>query len=719
MLRLAFLNLKRRKLRIFLLALTVVIATSFLVAIMILGNSLLEAVKTTSDRELLSEIFSAEFVKVIRNTLLAFNILALFIGAFVIKNTFTVILAQRAKELALMRAIGTSKAQIFKLVVWEALIIGLIGGIVGILIGTGLAQAFLSLAQALDWEIPNVGLRFSALVFILPVILGILVTTFSALLPAFKASRQSPLKALTGVEQLIKNVYTARLIIGSIVSALGLLIALIIIFTGLAPYDDPVTTGYILTLRIVVLFIGLSLLFVGFTILAPIIAKFFASLSMRFLKGSRFVGWRLSAGNVWRQPLRSATTANVLMIGITLITTVTVILGSFRATFIYFVEEFFPADWAIQAQPEKFEFRSDNLIEGSVYTQIKNINEEIEVVGLRYDYDRIILNDEVGVDASDETKLSTGEPESVEPEPLESRNQNYNLAGLDPADRAGDYFSLDLEEDEIINLRAGQVIVKLHLLEEQGLQVGEEIALSYLDEENLIPDTDRHKQTLIIGGSFDRYFDNMDFIVSNDVYEQLIQETNYAHLVVKNLSRTSDEEVRSSIETILASDDNLEIYGQDDIVEAINNAFAWILNIFRGLLSLSFLVAIAGIFNTLILSVFERTKEIGLLRAVGASTKLVRRMITIEAVQIATLGVVMGTLLGSFFAWGIVETTIQDTLAASPPGDGDIAIQFVFSIPFRELLLYYAIAIVLALIAAFGPALKATRLKIIEALTAK
>ncbi len=718
MLRLAFLNLKRRKLRIFLLALTVVIATSFLVAIMILGNSLLGAIETTSDRELISEIFSAEFVKSIRNTLLAFNILALFIGAFVIKNTFTVILAQRAKELALMRAIGTSKAQIFKLVVWEALIIGLIGGIAGILIGTGLAQAFLSLAQALDWEIPNVGLRFSALVFILPVILGILVTTFSALLPAFKASRQSPLKALTGVEQLIKNVYTARLIIGSVIAGLGLLIALTIIFTGLKPIEpgvnDMFLSSTVLSLRIFALFVGLIFLFIGSTILAPIIAKFFAGLSMRLLKGSRFVGWRLSAGNVWRQPLRSATTANVLMIGIILITTVTVILGSFRSTLIYFVEEFFPADWTVQSQPEKFDFQTGNLIEDSVYDQIKNINEEIEVIGLRYNRGHIILNDEVGVDSSDETKSAV-----VEPESLESRDQKYSLAGLDPADRVGDYLLQDLEEDEVANLRAGQVIVRPYFLREQGLQVGEEITLSYLDAEDPISDLDKRKQILIIGGVFEEYFDGMDFIVSNDVYEQFIQETNYNNLIIKNLSRTSDEEIRSSLEAIVAPYDNLEIYGQTDIVEEINKVFAWILNIFRGLLSLSFLVAIAGIFNTLILSVFERTREIGLLRAVGASAKLVRRMITIEAVQIATLGTVMGMLLGSFFAWGIIETTIKDVLEAAPPQDTDIVLQFVFSIPFRELLLYYVIAIVLALIAAFWPALKATRLKIIEALSAK
>ena len=164
-----------------------------------------------------------------------------------------------------MRTIGASKAQIFKLVIWEALIIGLVGALAGILIGVGLAQALLSLSQAMDWEIPNVGLRFNAGVFIWPIVLGVVITVVSAVIPAFKASWQSPLKALTGVEQLIKNVYIARLITGSIIAVLGFLIAFIIIITGLKPFEpgmENATLSLILSLRIFALFGGLAFLFI-------------------------------------------------------------------------------------------------------------------------------------------------------------------------------------------------------------------------------------------------------------------------------------------------------------------------------------------------------------------------------------------------------------------------------------------------------------------------
>ena len=736
MLSLAFLNLNRRKMRIFLLSLTVIIATSFLVAIMILGNSLLAAVKGVENNELINEIFTVEFITIVRNVLIAFNILALFIGGFVIKNTFTVILTQRSKELALMRTIGASKAQIFKLVIWEALIIGLVGALVGILIGVGLAQALLSLSQAMDWEIPNVGLRFNAGVFIWPIVLGVLITVVSAVIPAFKASWQSPLKALTGVEQLIKNVYIARLITGSIIAVLGFLIAFIIISTGLKPFEPGMeneTLSLILSLRIFALFGGLAFLFIGSTILAPIIAKFFAGLSMRSLKNSRFISWRLAAGNIWRQPLRSATTANVLMIGITLITTVTVILGSFKATAVYFIEEFFPIDWTVQYQSEGFErnfdFTPEPLIEKTVYTQVKGIDGEVEVVGLRYNYAKTVFNDDseafVLPERIEDSENSQDSP--VWSQELVINKDHYNLAGLDPVDRVGDYFYLDFDEADLTNLRDGQLMIQESLLRNKGLELGSEITLSYLrTEDQPVLDIERAEQQalyyeskFVIGGTFANYFDGMDLILNNDAYEQFTQETNYTYLVVNNLGGRTDVKVRNALEEIITARDDLRIYGQEDILDEVNRVFAWILNTFRGLLSLSFIVAIAGIFNTLILSVFERTREIGLLRAVGASTKLIRRMITIEAVQIATLGVVMGTLLGVFFAWGIIETTIQDPLRASMSEESEIALAFVFNIPFFELLFYYVIALILALIAAFWPALKATRLKIIESLTAK
>ena len=751
MFRLAFLNLNRRKLRVFLLSLTVVITTSFLVAIMILGNSLLAAIEASESKDLIETLFTKEFVTFVKNTLLSFTILALLIGGFVIKNTFTVILTQRAKELALIRIIGASKSQIFQLVIWEALLIGLAGSIIGILAGTGLAQLALSVAEAFSYEVPNVGLRFSSGVFILPIILGVSITLISAIIPAWKASRQTPLKVLTGVENIIKKTPVIRLVAGSILSSLGFLIAIAMIATGLNPIDSAGDAafdfGVVLPLRIFTLFAGFGILAIGLTVLSPVIAKLFAGLQIRILKRSRFVGWRLSAGNIWRQPLRSAATANVLMIGITLITTITIILGSFRSTTIYFVNELFPVDWIVQAKSESFfegglEFAPDPKVESEVYNEIKAYSNEIEVIGVRYSYNHVQLkpgNEEL----TDKPILDTPDDLGNSPPTDTNTLKLNNLAGVDVGEHLRERFNLDLEDDELANLQAGQIIVSQDPFSTinfsaPNLQIGEEVTLTYWDRiEAEVLESDFNsdqvfdiedileqvgEQTFIVGGFFERPFDGMDFILSNEAYETFTKQTNYTYITVNNSSPLSDAEVRESLEGIIAVNEDLKIEGQEDIVKQINDVFSIILNVFRGLLSLSFIVALAGIFNTLILSVFERTREIGLLRAIGSSRKLIRRMISMEAIQIASLGVLVGTLLGTFFAWGIIEVSIRDVLGAAPnisTDEGEDLFKFLFHVPFSELLLYYAIATFLALTAAFWPAVKATRLKIIEALSSR
>ena len=205
---------------------------------------------------------------------------------------------------------------------------------------------------------------------------------------------------------------------------------------------------------------------------------------MRALKNSRFISWRLAAGNIWRQPLRSATTANVLMIGITLITTVTVILGSFKATAVYLIEEFFPIDWTIQYQPDRFDgnfdFTREPSIEKTVYTQVKGIDGKIEVVGLRYNYAKTVFNDDSDTYVLPERLEDPEDPRDSPARSQEFFQDHYNLAGLDPVDHVGDYFYLDLDDTELANLRDGQLMVRNFLLHDKGLKLGSEITLSYL-----------------------------------------------------------------------------------------------------------------------------------------------------------------------------------------------------------------------------------------------
>ena len=720
MLRLALSGLNRRKLRILLLAITVIITTSFLAAVIILGDSLLIGIKAVEDNPQIIADLTPDFITFVRNVLITFDILAMLVGIFVIHNTFTVLLTQRSRELALLRTIGAYKAQIFKLVIWEACIVGLVGALIGIASGAGLAQLFFSLGESLDWQIPNVGLQFSPAVFIWPIVLGILVTVISSILPAIKAGRRSPLTILAGVEKFISNKFSIRRWLAAIFILIGSAIAMTIIMTEIdqSLVADMERFNNMLRLRILVLFAGFTAMFAGFTLLTPLIAKFLARGLMRLLRRSRAIGWRLAAGNAWRQPLRLAATANVLMIGITMITIITVIIGSFQSTAVNFVEQFLPVDWTIAPAnddlQDRFDFEPAPIVENDIYQKLSNIDEQIEVIGVRYDFGSVRL--EIDDQAFIPDYLATAV---------------YNFGSIDPVDRLSEALQLDLDEVEVDNLAAGQIMVSRAVLQESSLRVGSDIVVLYQTDTDIDPDlmegiqnnkrdeSTSLQQTFTVGGSFNSYFDGIDLIVDNDVYERFTQKTSYSYIAVSNFSDLKNSKVRSTLNEIVKPYDEIQIFGLEEFIDQINEIFGWILNIFRGLLGLSFIVAVAGIFNTLLLSVFERTRELGLLRAIGTSAGLIRRMIAIEAIQIAILGVTLGTLLGIFFAWGIIQVAIDNPALRAGIEDEDITFSFLFTVPFMELLLYYAVAVVLALMAAFWPALRASRLKIIDALKAE
>ena len=689
MFRLAISSLKRRKLRIFLLALAIIISVGFLVAVIVVGDSLGSEVQTSSSE---AEVNIAEIVRSLKYVLIGFNILGFLVGLFVIKNTFTVILAQRSKELAMLRTIGASKLSIFRLVIWEAFFVGLVGGLIGIAFGVALAAGALALGAYFDWGFEDISLSLSGHIFIWPLILGVFAAIFSSILPAIKASRQSPLQALTSNELLIKNIYKWRLIIGLLVLIIGILITLPAFFIDLTAADvagsAPPLKFY---LRLVSLFWGITFIFISFTLLSPIIAKLFARLNMKLFKGDRWLGWRLSASNIWRQPLRAATTANVLMIGVTLITIITVTLSSFRASTTHFIEQFLPYNWGVTEafdEDSPFDSPSSDRVDlpESVFLELQAFHEDVIVYGQRE------AQREIGFAEDSQAKVDDG---------------LYDIAGFDLDLELAEGFDLQISETEFENFEKGQLLVAAYLLRDNNLQTGDEVVLR--------AESSQLEKTLIVGGSFDRAR-GLQLLVNNSVYRELIGEGNYDSAVIVNNSNLDDKEVRVELESILEPHEGLALFGREDLIEIINYIFDIILSAFRVLLSLAFVVAITGLFNTLLLAIYERTREIGLLRSIGMSAGGLRRVISFEAVQIATLGVLLGTLLGTVFAWGIIEVTVKDVWAAQPVEEGDPVFEFLFHVPVKELLTVYGVALALALSAAFIPALKATRIKIIDAL---
>ena len=754
MLRLAVRELSRRRLRAFLLALTVIIAGSFLVAVLILGESLLAGLETTStDSAEMVEIsqFSIEFI---RNLLLTFIFLAFVTGALVISITFWVILSQRTYELALLRIIGISKGQIFGLVLWEALIIGLAGGILAIGLGTALAQGFFFLSDTLDWEVLHAGLRFNIWIFLAPILLSVVFMVLAALLPAFLASRKPPLRALTEVYGVVKNKHKWFLLIGSILMLLGALLNLLIWLTPFTPLEAEESSALILVLRVIALWGGQALVFIGTAFLSTPITKWTAGFFRRLLKNSRFISWRLAMNNIWRQPMRTALVADILMIGITLITIITVSVSSIRATFIHVVDQTRPSDWTLFTVDENFaneEFAEDfpssffaDLDEAQITPQIFNELAELEatgeISGIHFTYIT------VAEDTPEDDPGSGAEAAVVDkraPSPPYSDGSG-RLAGID-GQSLNELFDLGLSAQELAALEADQILIPDSYTLGGGQKtpaIGDSITLLYdalgsaasspsfreVEVEDPARDNDSEfiERTFVIGGFFEPFESGSapspTFLVNSRTFSSFTGIDNYTVVEFNNAPGFDHQKTQESLEVFLKDYDNLAAGGKLEIIEFINAISAWTINIFRGLLALAILVAIVGILNVLILAVAERTREIGLLRALGVAARVVRRTLIVEAFLIASIGVFLGVFLAIIFTWGNFEVWINQPLAAEA-AQSNIEdeeelelLRVVFHVPWKEILFYYAAAIALALLASLAPAIRATRIKVIEAL---
>ena len=756
MLRLAVREVFRRRLRAFLLALTVIISGSFMVAILILGDSLLAGLEMADvDQRIL--FGGQDGIEYVRNILLFFNFLAFVVGVFVIANTFWVILSQRAYELALLRVIGASKGQVFITVIWESLFVGLIGGLVSIACGIGLAQGFFSLSDALDWEVAHAGLRFSPLVFILPMTLALLITVGAAILPAIVASRRSPLASMTAVYGTVKNKHKLLLIFGLALAALGGLLQSLI-FLSSAPdlSEGSLGPSSVQLFRMSILWAGQGFVFVGAALLAIPLAKWSAGFFRWLLRRSRLLSWRLAVNNIWRQPARTAFTANVLMIGIVLVATITVIASSVQLTIIDLVDRTRGSDWTLRAavdQPEGEETPDwlwVPLGPEDVDPEKAQITPEIlqnlsdspatdSVMGVRFAF--VSAEPAPGAEApeSDEDGAAGAVVEEVR---LISQSEEL-LASVDGAVFVRLYDQAELSQESLANLEAGQVLVSENFLRFQAddLAVGDSISLSYDPqvsrwrahpptpggeaEEAETTEEAGKEAVFVIGGifqdfSFDLDFWGVGFLLSHESLQGFLGGENYSMAEFDNAAGYSHEETQQALEGFLADNQDLALSGKLHIINFVNLVIRWLVNIFRALLALAIIVAIIGVLNTLVLAVSERSREIGLLRAIGSSAATMRRTLALEAVFIATLGVVLGVGLALLFAWGSIEVSVNQPTGAAQASLADTGEEQVgrilFSIPWAELFLYYVVAIFLAWLASVVPAIKATRVKIVEAL---
>jgi putative ABC transport system permease protein len=611
----------------------------------------IEAVTAADEAAAQSEALS-ESLGFLQTALLIFALVAVFVASFIIQNTFRIIVRQRQKELALMRAVGATGGQVVWMVVIEAIVVGLFASIVGIAFGFVIAQALTGVMAAIGFDLPSTTAPLASRTIIVGMAIGLGVTVAAAVLPAVRASRIPPVAALQDVDVRLRMSDRRRTIIGSIVLAVG--IALII--NGL--FGDILDLGPLNELTAIG--VGALMVFLAVSMLSSLIVKPFAN----------FLGWplpsldnltgTLAVQNSVRKPRRTATTASALMIGLALVAFFFILGDSIKASAGAAIEEGLRADYVVSVTGFSGGFSP------ALGEEIAASDEFEAVTPLRFGFwDR---------DGSDEF-----------------------LMGIDTATVDKTIF-LGASPGGIEALGRGGVLVHEDVFDEQGWVVGDAIPMGFA--------TTGLQQVEVVGTFTENGVVQANFLVSLDFYEANFEgfgtDVDFV-LAAKAAEGVSPEASRAVIDVAAADYPNAEVRDQVEYRQSQEDQVNQLLVMFNALLVLAVVIAVFGIANTLALSIFERTREIGLLRAVGMGRRQIKRMIRWESIIVAIIGAVLGIVVGLFF--GIVVTAALGAQGID-----------VLSIPAVQIVGLVVFGAIAGLLAAMLPARRAAKLNILEAI---
>jgi putative ABC transport system permease protein len=589
------------------------------------------------------------FLNIFQDFLLAFGGIALFVGSFVIANTLSITIAQRTRELATLRTLGATRRQVLTSVLLEALVIGTLASIVGLFLGLLLAKALNSLLVSFGIDLPQAATVFKARTIIVALLVGIVITLIAAIRPALRSTRVPPIAAAREGALLPPSRWARYGPYAAVGTILG---AIAVMLVGLVA--GGVSTG----LRLLAVGVGALALFIGVAMLAP---KLVPPLV-------RVLGWpaarlggsagRLAQGNSARNPARTASTASALMIGLALVTLVGVLAAGLRTRFQDAVNQVFVANYAITATNN---FSPIGLASEQAARAVPGV---VAVSGVRAGRARAFGSDinltGVEPNASSVIKLDwqSGSPQTPAQLGSDGAFVNKDYANAKHL-RVGSPLSVETPSGRMLHLRLAGI-------------------------------TNPPK-----GGS-----PYGDVAISSSLFDTLYQNPQNLFAFV-NVQGGATPANTQRLNAALAGFPDSKVQTKAEFTHNQLSGLTTLLNLLYVLLSLSIVVSLFGIVNTLVLTVFERTRELGMLRAVGMSRRQVRRMIRHESVITALLGAAFGIPLGIL-------------LAVMVGG----AISYVaFTVPVASLIVFVIAAIIAGLIAAIWPARRAGKLNVLEALS--
>jgi putative ABC transport system permease protein len=574
--------------------------------------------------------------------LLAFGAIALLVGTFIIYNTFSMIVAQRLRELALLRAIGASRKQVGRSVVLEALIVGLLGSALGIAAGVGLAYGLRAMLNGFDVGLPSGPLQLEPRTVIVALLVGVLVTVVSAYAPARRAAKVPPVAAMREEFSSTGDSLRVRTLVGAIAAVVGG--ALLLVGSRGTGGGAATTVG-----------LGAAALIVAVLLAAPALSRpVVGALGAVFAKPFGPVG-RLARTNAVRNPRRTAATAFALTLGLMLVSVIGVFGASAKESVNSLVDNGVRADY-ILAGPDSM---GVPLGAAAAVEDVAGVADAVELHG-------------VAVKIDDEEQFGTA------------------LSGQ--LDGVLDY---TLEEGSA-ELAGTNMLVSRTTAAEKGWRIGTPVVLTDRDGEQVTTNvTGIYADSQLLG----------DWMVPESVYEQVTPAAVRAVWAVLIEAQPGADLAAMRGDLAAATDRFLvvQVKDREEFKGSQGKQIDTLLAVLYGLLALAIVIAILGIINTLALSVVERRREIGMLRAVGMQRPQVRRTIYLESVLIAVFGAAVGVLLGVAFGWGFVSTLADEGLD-------------VIAVPWGQVVAMLLGSAVVGVLAALWPAARAARTKPLEAI---
>ena len=687
-------------------------------------TELVEAIRAEIDDRSLQVITGAELteedqdaiqrsVGFFSTALLIFALVALFVCSFLIFNTFSIIVAQRGREMALLRAIGASSGQVLRSILAEALAVGVIASLFGLAAGVGLAIGLAALLSSFGLDLPAGGTVLAARTVVVSLGVGIGVTFVSAVFPARRAARVPPIAAMREVSIEGTGRGLVRIGVGLGVTALGVAalfaglfasfdnaialvgLGMVVIFFGIALLGPviagpvsrvlgsrpvavlTVVAGGVLTIasaggavgvlvaavaRLVDGSLGGAALLLGVVSLLGLACAGSVSMVIAALAAFGIEG-ELARENAIRNPKRTSSTAAALMIGVALVGLITVFAASTKKSISAQIDRAFRADYVITPKGGGF---GGGGFSPELATDIAALPDIAQASGLRFG----------AFEVEDSGKfLVSGDPAAF--------NQLFDLR---PLDRAG-----------FDALGPSQIAISEKVAADKNLSVGDQLNVKF---------PIGGSQEMEIGAIYElgQQQGLSDYFISLDAYGMLFPQQLDNQVYASLKPGVSAADGGAEIEPVLAAYPTAELLDQAEFKESQEAQINQIVNLIYALLSLAVFIAGLGIANTLALSIVERTRELGLLRAVGMTRAQLKSTIRWEAIIIALLGTVLGLGLGLFFGWAMVTALKDEGISEfAPPG--------------AQLAAIVLVALLLAIAAAYFPARRAAKLDVLKAIS--